>query len=52
MGLVAHLPTALIYLGAWKLTATGMIVDVVYHVVEVGIGGITIAYVYGTEKGG
>ena len=52
MGLLAHLPTALIYLGAWKLTATGMFVDVAYHVAEVGVGGIAIAYVYGTEKGG
>ncbi|MCZ6534078.1 MAG: hypothetical protein O7A08_14085 [SAR324 cluster bacterium] len=47
MGLVAHLPTTLGYYGAWRfMTATEMTVDVIYHVVEVAIGGLVIAYVY------
>ncbi len=47
IGLIWILPVSLIFHGVWDLPLTGVIVDSAWHVVEEGIAGIAIAFVYG-----
>ena len=51
IGLVGLLPmTLIVLLGSGLVTHTGAIVDVIWHIIEEGIGGTVIALVYGRIK--
>lgn len=50
IGIIWALPMQLVFHGIWNLPLSGVLVDSAWHVVEQGVGGIVIAYVYGTGK--
>ena len=50
MGLLWILPFSLVLYGVIEMSGTGLIVDVVWHIVEQGVGGIVIGLVYGTDQ--
>ena len=47
MGLLIALPAALIHSGAYKMPLAANMVDAVYRVVEIGVGGLIIGRLYG-----
>lgn len=50
IGIIWALPMQLVFHGIWNLPLSGVLVDSAWHVVEQGVGGIVIAYIYGTVK--
>jgi hypothetical protein len=50
MGLLWILPLSLVLYGVMGGSGTVIIVDVIWHVVEQGIGGIVIGLVYGSQS--
>ena len=48
IGLIWTLPLSLIFSGIWNLPLIAALVDSGWHVVEQGLTGIVIAYIYGT----
>jgi len=51
MGIIRAIPTAFIFAGAYKMPLDANLYDAVYHVVEMAIGGIVIAKIYGLGGG-
>ena len=50
MGLLWILPFSVVLFGLFESSGTVLVVDVIWHVVEEGIGGIVIGLVYGSGK--
>ncbi len=48
IGLLWILPLLLVFHGVWNVPLTLVIVDTAWHVIEEGLAGIAIAFVYGT----
>ncbi len=48
VGLIWVLPVSLIFSGAWNYPLVAVIVDSAWHIVEQGVVGIVIAFIYGT----
>lgn len=51
VGLISVLPLMLVLYGVYILPLTPTLVDIIYQVVEKGVGGIVIAMVYGSGAG-
>jgi len=51
MGLMARLPLEVIQLGYGRADVSFVVIEAVWHMVEQGIGGIAIAYMYGRSAG-
>ena len=51
MGIFMSLPRAFIFAGAYKMPLDANLYDALYHVVELVIGGIVIAKIYGSGGG-
>lgn len=51
MGLLIALPEAFIESGAFKFPLVANLVDAAYRVVEIGLGGLVIGRVYGSDVG-
>ncbi len=51
MGLMARVPWEVLELGYGRGDWTFVIVEAVWHVIEEGIGGIVIAYIYTRSAG-
>ena len=51
MGLIVALPAALITSGVFKFPLTANLVNALYRVVEIGIGGMVIGQLYGMGAG-
>ena len=47
VGLLVWLCANVILFAVYKLLLVGIVVDILYHVVEQGVGGIVIAFIYG-----
>ncbi len=47
IGLLWILPLLLVFHGVWNVPLTLVIVDAAWHVVEEGVAGVVIAFVYG-----
>lgn len=52
MGLVIALPAAFINGGAYKMPLMANLVDALYRVVEIGLGGLIIGRLYGADAAG
>ena len=50
MGLIIGLPLAFIGAGAWNIELGPSLVDGIYKVVEIGVGGTVIGLLYGTDE--
>jgi hypothetical protein len=50
MGLLWVLPMSVVMYAVMGTSGTLIIVDSLWHVVEQGVGGIVIAYIYGSKK--
>ena len=50
LGLLYTLPGAFIYAGVYKMPLAANILDAAYHLVEMGVGGIIMAKIYGGES--
>ncbi len=48
VGLIWVLPLSLIFSGVWNYPLVSVIVDSAWHIVEQGVVGIVIAFIYGT----
>lgn len=51
MGIIMSFPRAFIFAGVYKMPLDANLYDAIYHVVEVAIGGIVIAKIYGLGAG-
>ena len=51
MGIFMSLPRAFIFAGAYKMPLDANLYDALYHVIELAIGGIVIAKIYGSGEG-
>ncbi|RKY90209.1 MAG: hypothetical protein DRQ01_09560 [Ignavibacteriae bacterium] len=52
MGLLWVLPINVVMYGVVETSSTILVVDVIWHLVEQGIGGIVIGLIYGSKKSG
>src|SRR3989339_1867126 len=50
IGIIWALPMQLVFHGIWNYPLSGVLVDSAWHIVEHGLGGIVIAYIFGTGK--
>lgn len=50
IGIIWALPMQLVFHGLWNYPLSGVLVDSAWHVFEQGLGGIVIAYIFGTGK--
>ena len=48
MGLVIAIPSMLILYGVHTFPLTGTLIDIIFTIVQISIGGIVIGYVYGS----
>lgn len=51
MGIIMSFPRAFIYAGAYKMPLIANLYDGTYHLIEIAIGGIVIAKIYGLGGG-
>ncbi|MCG8608210.1 hypothetical protein MJD09_24905 [bacterium] len=49
IGLIWILPFSLIIHGIWNVSLTAVLVDSVWHIVEEGLVGIVVGFIYGTD---
>ncbi|MEE9465073.1 MAG: hypothetical protein V3W14_05825 [Candidatus Neomarinimicrobiota bacterium] len=52
LGLIVSIPTALIFSGAYNMPFAANLVDAIYHTVEITIGAMVMALIYGGEASG
>ncbi|MEE9448992.1 MAG: DUF2177 family protein [Ignavibacteriaceae bacterium] len=52
MGLLWILPINVVMFGVREISSTVIVVDVIWHLVEQGVGGIVIGLIYGSMKSG